>query len=58
MKGFGSTYTIPIQSTLDIAVYAAFLTVVTVPMTVIINRYVSPTSQIPLHPYSKYLAVQ
>ena len=42
MNGFGSTYTIPIQSTLDIAIYAVFLTVVTVPMTVIINRYVPP----------------
>lgn len=42
MNGFGSTYTIPIQSTLDIAIYAVFLTVVTVPVTVLVNRYVPP----------------
>jgi len=38
----GSTYTVALQSTLDIAIYAAFLTVLTVPMTVILNRYVCP----------------
>ena len=42
MTGFGSTYTVPIQRTFDIAVYALFLTVFTVPMTVIVNRYVVP----------------
>jgi hypothetical protein len=38
MSGYGSTYTVHIQSTLDIAIYAVFLTVFTVPMTVIVNR--------------------
>lgn len=42
MTGFGSTYTVPIHKTFDIAVYALFLTVFTVPMTVIVNRYVAP----------------
>ena len=42
MTGYGSTYTVPIQSFLDIAIYAVFLTVITIPMTVITNRYVAP----------------
>ena len=51
MKGFGNTYTVPIQNTLDIAIYAVFLTIVTVPMTVLINRYVPPTPQMLLRLY-------